>query len=47
LKEKVYHSNPQTEELKENIHRDIAKIPAEQLQTVNQTSSAGAGKIYM
>jgi hypothetical protein len=36
LKEKVYNSNPRTEELKENIRRKIANISAEQLQTVNQ-----------
>jgi hypothetical protein len=37
-KDKVYNSNPRTEEdLKENIHRDIANIPAEQLQKVNQS----------
>jgi uncharacterized membrane protein len=36
LKNKVYNSNPQTEELKENIHREIANIPAEQFQRVNQ-----------
>jgi hypothetical protein len=36
LKDKVYSSNPQTEELKENIRREIANIPAEQLQKVNQ-----------
>jgi hypothetical protein len=28
--------NPQTEGLKENIHREIENIPAEQLQRVNQ-----------
>jgi hypothetical protein len=37
LKDKVYNSNPGTEgELKENIRREIANIPAEQLQNVNQ-----------
>jgi hypothetical protein len=37
LKDKVYKSNPQTEEqLKENIRREIANIPAERLQRVNQ-----------
>jgi hypothetical protein len=37
LKDKVYKSNPRTEEkLKENIRREIAYIPAEQLQSVNQ-----------
>jgi hypothetical protein len=36
LKDKVYSSNPRTEEEKENIHREIANIPAEQLQKVNQ-----------
>jgi hypothetical protein len=35
-KDKVYNSNPQTEEkLEENIYRETANIPAEQLQTVN------------
>jgi hypothetical protein len=33
---KVYKSNPRTEELKENIHREIANIPTEELQNVNQ-----------
>jgi hypothetical protein len=32
LKDKVYKSNPRMEELKENIRREITKIPAEQLQ---------------
>jgi hypothetical protein len=36
LKDKVYNSNPRKEELKENIHRKIANISAEQLQRVNQ-----------
>jgi hypothetical protein len=36
LKEKVYNSNPPMEELKENIHRKIAAIPAQKFQTVNQ-----------
>jgi hypothetical protein len=37
LKGKVYKSNPRTEEeLKENIHREIANLSAEQLQRVNQ-----------
>jgi hypothetical protein len=37
VKDKVYSSNPQTEEgLKENICRDISNIPAENLQKVNQ-----------
>jgi hypothetical protein len=36
LKDKVYNSNPRTEELKENIHREIANIPAEQFPKVNQ-----------
>jgi hypothetical protein len=31
-KDKVYNSNPRTEELKENILREIANIPAEELQ---------------
>jgi hypothetical protein len=35
LKDKVYNSNPKTEALKENIRREIANIPAEQLQRVN------------
>jgi hypothetical protein len=29
LKDKVYNSNPRTEELKENIRKEIANIPAE------------------
>jgi hypothetical protein len=36
LKNRVYNSNPLTEELKENICSKIANIPAEQLQRVNQ-----------
>jgi biotin synthase-related radical SAM superfamily protein len=36
LKNKVYSNNPQTEELKENIRREISNIPAEHLQKVNQ-----------
>jgi hypothetical protein len=36
LKDKVYSSNPQTEELKENIHRKISNIPTQHLQKVNQ-----------
>jgi hypothetical protein len=36
LKDKVYNSNPQMEELKENIYREIANIPAEQLRRVNK-----------
>jgi hypothetical protein len=37
LKGKVYSSNPQTEEdLKENIHREIANLAAEQFQRINQ-----------
>jgi hypothetical protein len=37
LKDNVYNSNPpMEEELKENIRRKIANIPAEQLQRVNQ-----------
>jgi hypothetical protein len=36
LKDKVYNNNPRMEEkLKENIRREIANIPAEQLQKVN------------
>jgi hypothetical protein len=37
LNDKIYNSNPQTEEeLKENIRREIANIPAEQLQEIHQ-----------
>jgi hypothetical protein len=36
LKDRAYNSNAQMEELKENICREIANIPAEQLQRVNQ-----------
>jgi hypothetical protein len=36
LKDKVYNRNPRTEEPKENIRRERANIPAEQLQRVNQ-----------
>jgi hypothetical protein len=36
LKDKVYKSNPRAEELKENIHREIVNIPAEELQRTNQ-----------
>jgi hypothetical protein len=31
LKHKTYNTNPRFEELKENIRREIANIPAEQL----------------
>jgi hypothetical protein len=37
LKDKVYNSNPQTEELKENICKEIVNIPAEQLESINQS----------
>jgi hypothetical protein len=36
LKDNVYNSNPQTEEQKENIRRETANIPVDQLQRVNQ-----------
>jgi hypothetical protein len=36
LKDKVYSSNPRTEELKENIRRKISDISAEHLQKLNQ-----------
>jgi hypothetical protein len=36
LKDKVYNSKARKEELKANIHMEIANIPAEQLQKVNQ-----------
>jgi hypothetical protein len=36
LEDKVYNSNPWMEEPKENIHWEIANIPTEQLQRVNQ-----------
>jgi hypothetical protein len=36
LKGKVYNSNPWMKELKENILREIANIPAEQFQRVSQ-----------
>jgi hypothetical protein len=35
------------EELKENGPREIANIPAEQLQMVIRTSSAGVRNVYM
>jgi hypothetical protein len=35
LKDRVYNSNPRTEEPKENIPGEIANISAEQLQRVN------------
>jgi hypothetical protein len=38
FKDRVYNSNPRTEEVKENIRREIANIPAEQLQRVNQNT---------
>jgi hypothetical protein len=37
LKDRVYNSNPRPEELEENIRREIANIPAEQLQRANQS----------
>jgi hypothetical protein len=36
LKDKVYNSNPRTEELREYIHKETANNPAEGLQRVNQ-----------
>jgi hypothetical protein len=36
LRDKVYSSNPRTEEQEENICKDISNIPAEHLQKVNQ-----------
>jgi hypothetical protein len=36
LTDTVYNRNTQLQELKENIHRETADIPAEQLQGVNQ-----------
>jgi hypothetical protein len=36
LKDKVCNSNHRTEELKESTLREIANIPAEQLQRANQ-----------
>jgi hypothetical protein len=48
VEDKVYNSNPRTEErLKQNIHREIANIPAEQLRRVNQNSSACARNVYV
>jgi hypothetical protein len=35
-KDKVYNTDPRTEELKENVCREIANIPAEQFRRVNQ-----------
>jgi hypothetical protein len=35
LKDKVYNSSQRTEERKENIRKESANIPAEQLQRVN------------
>jgi hypothetical protein len=39
LKDKVYSSNPETEELKENIRTEISNILAEHLQEVNHNLS--------
>ncbi|PNF34055.1 hypothetical protein B7P43_G01128 [Cryptotermes secundus] len=39
LKDKVYNSNPLTEELKENIHWEIANIPVEPLLLVGGLST--------
>jgi hypothetical protein len=36
FKDIVYNSNPRTKELKKNIHKETANIPAEQLQSVNK-----------
>jgi hypothetical protein len=36
LKDKIYNSNLQTEELKANICKKIANIPEDQLQRVNR-----------
>jgi hypothetical protein len=35
LKDKVYNGNSRTKEVKENVRREIANIPAERLQNVN------------
>jgi hypothetical protein len=47
LNDNIDDSNPGTEELKENIRREIAKIYAERLQIVNEKFSAGARNVYM
>jgi hypothetical protein len=47
LKDNVHYSDPWTEELKEYIRREIANIPAEQLQRINQSPSAGARNVYV
>jgi hypothetical protein len=36
LKDNVYNINPPKEEIKENVHKEIANIAAEDLQRVNQ-----------
>jgi hypothetical protein len=46
LKDDVYNSYPRTEELKENIRREIANIFAEQLQWVNQSLFCHARNVY-
>jgi hypothetical protein len=48
LSDKVYNSNPRTEgEIKENICREIANIPTEELQGKIRTSSAGEMNVYV
>jgi hypothetical protein len=47
LKNKGYNNNSLTEELKENIYREIANIPAGQLQRVNLKSCSGARNVCM
>jgi hypothetical protein len=44
LKDKVYNRNPRTEELKENIRREIANIPAEQFSGRLEAQSRGTGQ---
>jgi hypothetical protein len=44
LKDKVCSNNPRTEELKENIRREISNIPAEHLPPVQGMSTCGGTK---
>jgi hypothetical protein len=45
LKDIIHNSNPRTKELNENIRREIANIPEEQLRRVDQIPSVCARNV--
>jgi hypothetical protein len=48
LKDKINNRNTRKEkEVKENIHKETANIPAEQLQRVSQNFFAGARNVFV